>query len=226
MVQEGRRVVVATHNEGKLVEMQAILQKCLAVLTEEQHRKVGELQLMSAGQLGLPDPVENGVTFEENALIKARDVAHRTGLPALADDSGLVVDVMGAAPGIFSARWAGKHGDDGANIRLLSAQLKDLPEDQLGARFVTAAALVLPASNGDLEFVRPGTMTGHLIHEARGRNGFGYDPIFVPDEQPDRAVRNGLPITSAEMTAEEKNAISHRGKALRAIMPVLVENLL
>ncbi|AKV56225.1 non-canonical purine NTP pyrophosphatase [Bifidobacterium actinocoloniiforme] len=213
--------------------MRAILQASLGELGGGRS-VLPDLKLVSAGRLGLPDPAETGVTFEQNALIKAKDVARRTGLPALADDSGLVVDVMGAAPGILSARWSGVHGDDKANVRLLLAQIHDLPVSELGARFVTAAALVLPPGvgrqdaagrQGPTEFIRTGRMEGHLIHEPRGEQGFGYDPIFVPDNQPERAREAGLELTSAQLTPEEKNAISHRGKALKAIMPILIESL-
>ena len=209
------RIVVATHNEGKLAEMRRILAEDLAA-------DAARVELVSAGALGLPDPVETGVTFQENALIKARDVARRTGLPAVADDSGLIVDVMGAAPGILSARWCGRHGDDAANNALLLAQLDDIPDDRRTARFRCAAALVVPdgRTDGDgghaivSETVEVGDMAGRLLREARGANGFGYDPLFVPDEQDGD-------LTSAQMTPERKNAISHRGKALRRLAPAI-----
>ena len=170
------RIIVATHNEGKLVEINRILEDCLGADADQ-------VELVSAGSLNLPDPVEDGVTFQENALLKARDVAARTGCPAIADDSGLIVDVMGNAPGILSARWAGKHGDDKANNALLLAQIADIPDAKRTARFRCAAALV------------------------------------VPDDQPARAVEAGEKLTSAQMEPAEKNAISHRGKALRALLP-------
>ena len=202
-------IVVATHNEGKLAEMRQILEECLG-------ERAAGVRLVSAGSMNLPDPVEDGVTFEENSLLKARDVAERTGLPAVADDSGLIVDVMGGAPGILSARWCGRHGDDAA------------------ARFCCAAALVVPAAEADgngrhriaREIVRTGEMPGVILRAARGEHGFGYDPLFVPDDQPGRTNADGEPLTSAEMTPEEKNAISHRGKALRALMPELAAVLL
>ena len=131
------QIVVATHNEGKLVEIRRILEEDLGVDAEN-------IELVSAGSLHLPDPVETGVTFQENALLKARAVAIRTGLPAVADDSGLIVDVMGNAPGILSARWAGAHGHDKANNALLLAQIGDIPDDKRTARFRCAAALVVP----------------------------------------------------------------------------------
>ncbi len=223
-------IVVATHNEGKLAEIRRIMNDNLGL-------RAAGVELVSAGSLNLPDPVETGTTFEQNALLKARDVADRTGIPAVADDSGLIVDVMGSAPGILSARWAGKHGDDAANNALLLAQLTDLPDDERTARFRCAAALVVPDNDGDIDIdaeggrhrsivysvTRSGEMPGMIIRQARGENGFGYDPIFVPDDQPERCNADGEPLTSAEMTAEEKNAISHRGKALRALMPDIAE---
>ena len=215
---QARKVVVATHNEGKLRELRRILDGFLSV---EGQR----IELVSAGQLGLPDPVETGITFQENALLKAGQAARESGLPALADDSGLVVDVMGAAPGILSARWSGRHGDDQANLELLLNQLNDIPDDHRGGRFVCAAALVVPDVPGyavrGCQVTRVGEMPGSIIRQARGDNGFGYDPIFVPRDQPRRAS-DRQPLTSAEMTSDEKNAISHRSKALAAIMPILV----
>ncbi|MBF9308134.1 non-canonical purine NTP pyrophosphatase [Gardnerella vaginalis] len=220
------KLVVATHNEGKLVEIKRIL-------AEQLNQLADRFELITAGSLGLPDPVETGVTFEQNALLKARDVASRTGLPAIADDSGIIVDVLGAAPGILSARWSGVHGDDKANNALLLQQLSDIPDRFLTARFRCAAALAIPDACSEVpegsvmlhthgfETVRMGEMIGHLLREERGTNGFGYDPLFVPDEQP---IRNGVQmegLTSAELTQEEKNSISHRGHALRALLPEL-----
>lgn len=220
------KLVVATHNEGKLVEIKRIL-------AEQLNQLADRFELITAGSLGLPDPVETGVTFEQNALLKARDVASRTGLPAIADDSGIIVDVLGAAPGILSARWSGVHGDDKANNALLLKQLSDVPDRFLTARFRCAAALAIPDACSEVpegsvmlhthgfETVRMGEMIGHLLREERGTNGFGYDPLFVPDEQP---IRNGVQmegLTSAELTQEEKNSISHRGHALRALLPEL-----
>ena len=220
------KLVVATHNERKLVEIKRIL-------AEQLNQLADRFELITAGSLGLPDPVETGVTFEQNALLKARDVASRTGLPAIADDSGIIVDVLGAAPGILSARWSGVHGDDKANNALLLKQLSDIPDRFLTARFRCAAALAIPDACSEVpegsvmlhthgfETVRMGEMIGHLLREERGTNGFGYDPIFVPDEQP---IRNGVQmegLTSAELTQEEKNSISHRGHALRALLPEL-----
>ena len=215
------KIIVATHNEGKLVEIRRILEERLGA-------DAADVQLVSAGSLGLPDPVEDGVTFQENALIKARDVAERTGCPAVADDSGLIVDVMGNAPGILSARWSGEHGNDEANNALLLKQMADIPDAKRTARFRCAAALVVPSERKKddddkpygiaSETVRVGEMPGVLLRAPRGANGFGYDPLFVPDDQPQRAVDAGEKLTSAEMEPAEKNAISHRGKALRALV--------
>ena len=167
-------IVVATHNEGKLAEMRQILEECLG-------ERAAGVRLVSAGSMNLPDPVEDGVTFEENSLLKARDVAERTGLPAVADDSGLIVDVMGGAPGILSARWCGRHGDDAANNALLLAQIEDIPDAKRTARFCCAAALVVPAAEADgngrhriaREIVRTGEMPGVILRAARGEHGFG-----------------------------------------------------
>ena len=189
-----RRIVLATRNEGKRAELQRIL-------TES----VGDIEVVTAGQLGLDDVVEDGTSFTANALLKAHAAAQQAQLPAIADDSGLIVDILGAAPGILSARWAGRHGDDQANLYLLLNQLADVPDHARAARFECAAAFADPAGR---EVVRTGTMAGTLLREARGDGGFGYDPIFVPA---------GQTQTTAQMTAAAKNAISHRGKALRAL---------
>ncbi len=210
------RLVMATHNRKKLVELLAILR------TQPGLDALGDDAIATAADLGAPAPVEDGVTFAENALIKARALASVTGLPAVADDSGLAVDVLGGAPGIFSARWSGRHGDDVANLELLLAQLSDVRAEHRGAAFVCAAALVTPDGR---EEVRTGEMRGMLVTTPRGENGFGYDPILVPAEQP--TGPDGAPgtRTSAELTAAEKNAISHRGKALRALAPAIVAAL-
>ncbi|GGB98637.1 RdgB/HAM1 family non-canonical purine NTP pyrophosphatase [Cellulomonas carbonis] len=202
------RVVLATHNRHKLGELRAILAPVLPGLAPDD--------VVSAADLGAEPPVEDGVTFAENALIKARALARTTGLVALADDSGLCVDVLGGAPGVFSARWAGAHGDDAANLRLLLDQLADVPERHRGAEFRCAAALVTPDGH---EHVETGVLRGVLATAPRGANGFGYDPVLVPERQPGRAA--GRPLTSAELTPEEKNAVSHRGEAFRALAPVL-----
>ena len=201
----GARLLLASHNAKKLDELRQILRPVVPGLDPGSVR--------SARDLGAPEPVEDGVTFAENALIKARALASATGLPAVADDSGLAVDVLGGAPGIFSARWCGRHGDDEANLRLLLAQLADVPDAHRRARFVCAAALVTPAG---VEVVETGEMPGTLTREPRGTGGFGYDPILIPD---------GHDVTSAELTAEQTNAISHRGGALRALAPHIADAL-
>lgn len=191
------RVVLATHNQHKAREFQQILGDA-----------VPGLEIV--GYDG-PEPVEDGVTFEANALIKARAAAAHTGLPALADDSGICVDAMGGAPGIFSARWAGRHGDAQANLRLLLDQLADLPDGSRAAHFTATLALVSPAGR---ETVVEGLWPGRIAHEARGEHGHGYDPIFVPD---------GHDATAAELGPEVKNAESHRSRAFAAIVPALRE---
>jgi XTP/dITP diphosphohydrolase len=193
------RLVLATANPRKLTELTRIL-------------AAGHVDVDLVGLSEFPDVrdvAETGATFAENALLKAHAVASATGLPAVADDSGLCVDALSGMPGVLSARWSGRHGDDEANLRLVLAQVADVPGDRRGAQFVCAAALVLP---GGREHVTEGTVRGTLIREPRGRNGFGYDPIFVPD---------GFAMTTAEMESDAKDAISHRGKALRALAPVI-----
>ncbi|WP_275002656.1 RdgB/HAM1 family non-canonical purine NTP pyrophosphatase [Promicromonospora iranensis] len=215
IVPPAARIVLATHNAKKVGELRAILVASGLDLPDGG--------LVTSGEVGAPEPVEDGVTFAENALIKARAVCAATGLPAVADDSGLAVDVLGGAPGIFSARWAGKHGDDLANLELLLGQLGDVRPEHRQAGFVCAAALVTPDGR---EEVRLGEMRGVLETEPRGANGFGYDPILVPDEAPaGDGADGGRRRTAAELDPEEKNAISHRGKAFRALAPVILEVL-
>ncbi|WP_435299696.1 RdgB/HAM1 family non-canonical purine NTP pyrophosphatase [Timonella sp. A28] len=192
------RLVLATHNEHKVGELRAILSNMDALPFSAE-------EIVGARDFGVPEPKEDGVTFAENALIKARALCKATGLPAIADDSGLAVDVLGGSPGIFSARWAGKHGDDAANLDLLLAQLSDIDEPHRRARFVCAAALVTPDGH---EHVEEGTLEGTLLFERRGNGGFGYDPILQP---------LGETRSCAELTPNEKHAISHRGKAFRAL---------
>lgn len=204
-VPAGARLVLATHNAHKVGELRAILTPALPGLDPAS--------VVGARDVGAPEPVEDGVTFAENALIKARALAAFTGLPAVADDSGLAVDVLGGAPGIFSARWAGRHGDDQANLDLLLAQLADIAPAHRGARFVCAAALVTPDG---FEHVETGALVGTLATGPRGGHGFGYDPVLVP---------LGERRTCAELSPEEKNAISHRGQAFRALVPVVVRAL-
>jgi len=215
-------VVLASRNAAKLRELARILDAAgpgarLAGLDEFP---------------GAPEVPETGATFEANALLKARAVAEFTGLPAVSDDSGLCVDALNGMPGVLSARWAGGHGDDRANLELVLAQVADVPDPRLGARFVCAAALVVPGSSqrdsslptgssprdpslptpSPREWVVTGQVEGRLVRKPRGTGGFGYDPIFLPD---------GFEQTTAEMTAEAKDAISHRGRAFRALAPFI-----
>jgi XTP/dITP diphosphohydrolase len=198
-----KRVVLATRNAGKIVELRRILTESGVPVD-----LVG-LEAFPA----IEDVAETGLTFAENALLKAHAVASASGLPAIADDSGLCVDALNGMPGIFSARWSGSHGDDKANLDLLLAQVSDVPDGRRQAHFACTAALALPSGK---ERVVEGAMHGFLIREPRGTNGFGYDPIFVPD---------GESRTTAEMSPAEKDAISHRGKAFRALASVLSEAL-
>ncbi len=196
-------LVLATRNTKKLAELRRILDEAGVAVELAGPEVFAEV----------PEIAETGATFEENALIKARAVAAATGLPAVADDSGLCVDALNGMPGILSARWAGGHGDDEANLDLVLGQLADLPDERRGARFVCAAALALP--RGETEVVT-GEIVGALLRERRGQNGFGYDPIFRPE---------GYDVTTAEMAAAEKDAISHRGQALRALVPHIAASL-
>jgi len=195
------RVVLATHNAHKVEEFQSI------VLATRPDLEV-------VGYDG-PEPVEDGVTFAENALIKARAAAAHTGLPALADDSGLCVDVMGGSPGVFSAYWAGHAKDATANLELLLDQLSDISDPRRTARFVSTIALVVP---GGAEHVVEGTWEGRLATAPAGEGGFGYDPVFIPDGQPEGAER-----TVGEWEAGEKNAASHRARAFAALAPLLAD---
>ena len=188
--------MLATRNAGKIAELRRIL------------TDVRELEVELVGTDAFPDladVAETGASFVENALLKAHAVARATGLPAVADDSGLCVDALNGMPGILSARWAGRHGDDAANLALVLGQLSEVPDERRSARFTCAAALALPDGR---ELVVEESLEGVVIRAPRGAGGFGYDPVFVPvgDER-----------TTAEMSAEEKDAISHRGKAFRAL---------
>lgn len=193
-----RRVVLATHNAHKVAEFQQIVAATAP-------------DLEVVGYDG-PEPVEDGVTFAENALIKARAAAAHTGLPAFADDSGICVDVLGGAPGIFSAYWAGQKKDAAANLALLLDQLADIADPHRGAHFVSTIALVTPEG---VEQTVAGIWPGRLAHEPSGDHGFGYDPIFIPDGQvgPER--------TAAELSDAEKQSQSHRARAFVAFAPLL-----
>lgn len=192
------KLLLATRNQGKIVEFRRILDAI----------SPGAIELVGLDQFpDLGDVDETGSTFQENALLKAREMSEATGLAAIADDSGLCVDALGGDPGIFSARWAGTHGDDRANLEKVLSQLSQTPDEERTAYFICVAALYLPDGQKHCE---EGRFYGSILHSPVGENGFGYDPIFQPQ---------GLSISSAQMSAEEKDAVSHRGKALRAIAP-------
>jgi XTP/dITP diphosphohydrolase len=195
----GNRLIVATRNPDKLVELRRILEAGRVPVD------VGDLDEYP----DLPEVAETGLTFAENALLKARAVAAFTGLPAVADDSGLCADALNGMPGVLSARWSGRHGDDDANLQLVLGQLADIPAEHRGAHFAAAAALVLPSG---AEHVTEGVLDGSLTTAPRGTNGFGYDPIFVPA---------GAELTTAEMSPADKDKISHRGRALRTLAPII-----
>jgi XTP/dITP diphosphohydrolase len=198
----GHQLVLATRNRKKLAELRRILEPVVG------------LDVLGLDDLPPFDEApESGATFAENALAKARDAAEATGLAAVADDSGLTVDALNGMPGVLSARWAGRHGNDLANLELLLAQIVDVPDERRGAAFVCTAGLVLP---GGAEHVLEAEMRGRIIRRPRGSGGFGYDPIFIAD---------GHAMTTAEMTPEDKDAISHRGKAFRALLPLLDADL-
>lgn len=196
------QVVLASHNARKL---------------EELRRVIGPL-LPGIELIGYdgPEPVENGAAFEENALLKARAAAAHTGLPAIADDSGLAVDVLGGCPGIFSARWSGPARSDPQNVDLLLWQLSDLADEHRAAAFVCAAALVVPGPAGDAEVCELGVWPGSVLREPAGSGGFGYDPIFRPE---------GETRSAAELRPAEKDALSHRTRAFTALAPEIVSRV-
>ncbi|QZT60103.1 RdgB/HAM1 family non-canonical purine NTP pyrophosphatase [Mycolicibacterium austroafricanum] len=196
------RLLVASRNRKKLDELRRVLDAA----------GVSGLTLLSLDDVPPFDEApETGATFEENAMAKARDAFAATGLPAVADDSGLEVDALNGMPGVLSARWAGRHGDDAANTALLLGQLGDVPEERRGAAFVSACALVFGPGEAERVVVR-GEWRGSIVREARGDGGFGYDPVFLP---------TGSARTAAELSPAEKDASSHRGRALAALLPSL-----
>jgi XTP/dITP diphosphohydrolase len=197
------RLLLATRNAGKLAELRRLLEAAVPGVEVIGLRDVDDY----------PEAPETGATFEENALLKAREAARYTGLPAVADDSGLTVDALNGMPGVLSARWSGRHGDDDANTALLLGQLADVPDERRGAAFVCAAAVVTPDG---AERVLERSWRGQVVRERRGSNGFGYDPVFLPD---------GLERTAAELSAAEKDARSHRGQAFAALVPLVGELL-
>lgn len=198
------KLVLATRNQGKIEEFRRILEELAP----------GQIDLIGVDQFPhLVDVDETGSTFEENSLLKARYTSEATGLPAIADDSGLCVDALNGDPGIYSARWAGTHGDDRANLVKVLDQLKDVPDENRTAYFICVASLVLPDGR---QQVAEGRFEGHILHAPVGNNGFGYDPIFQP---------LGMSISSAQMSAEEKDLVSHRGKSLRSLAPHVIQML-
>ena len=198
------KLVLATRNQGKITEFRRILEDLAP----------GQIELIGVDQFPhLVDVDETGSTFEENSLLKARYTSEATGLPAIADDSGLCVDALNGDPGIFSARWAGVHGDDRANVEKVLQQLADVPDEKRTAHFMCVASLVMPDGRHQ---VAEGRFEGQILHAPVGENGFGYDPIFQPE---------GLSISSAQMSSDEKDAMSHRGKSLRAIAPHVMKAL-
>ena len=191
-------LLVASRNRKKLAELRRVLDGAGVAMT-----------LLSLDDVAPFDEApETAATFEENALAKARDAFRASGLPAVADDSGLEVDALNGMPGVLSARWSGRHGEDRANTALLLAQMGDVPDARRGAAFVSACALVSPAG----EVVVRGEWPGSIVRQPRGDGGFGYDPVFLP---------SGSDRTAAELTPEEKDAASHRGRALAALLPAL-----
>lgn len=198
------KLLVASNNPKKLRELERILAR---------HDVSGvELIPLRDAPVSYPEPVEDGATFADNALIKARAGARETGLPTVADDSGITVDALNGMPGILSARWCGHHGDDEANNDLLLAQMSDIPDDRRFAAFVSVCALVTPDGQ---EYVSEGRWEGELARSRKGENGFGYDPLFLPADHPGKS--------SSELSAEEKDASSHRGKALEGLVASISE---
>jgi XTP/dITP diphosphohydrolase len=194
------RVLVASRNAKKLAELRRVLEA----------EGIAGIEPIGLDEVpAFPEEPEDGATFADNALIKARSGWRATGLPCLADDSGLAVDALNGMPGVLSARWAGRHGDDAANNALLLGQLADVPDERRGAAFVSVCALVGPG-----ESVEEGRWPGRVLREPRGEGGFGYDPLFLPE---------GSDRSAAELPPGEKDAASHRGRALRALAPVLRE---
>lgn len=208
-----QRVVLATGNAKKLAELRRIVAEHQPAASAPDIAVLGLVDLFDDPDHSYPEPAETERSFDGNALIKARSCTAATGLPALADDSGLAVEELNQMPGVRSARWAGPECDDDANNRLLLRQLSDVPPQRRRARFVCAVALVFPDGR---EFVRTGEMPGEILSEARGNNGFGYDPLFRTD---------GHELSNGEISAEQKDASSHRGKAVRQMVPVLIAEL-
>ncbi|WP_306515271.1 non-canonical purine NTP pyrophosphatase [Corynebacterium sp.] len=211
------QILLASNNSKKLAELQRI------VADNEALAGRGDIEVIgTADAPAYDEPVEDGRTFSDNALIKARAGARNTGLVTIADDSGLAVDELAGMPGVLSARWCGEHGNDAANNELLLAQLADVPDERRSCAFVSVCALVTPDGQ---EHVVEGRWEGQLLRSPRGENGFGYDPLFVPDTEIERAGSIAQARSSAQLSPDEKNAASHRGKALAQLVPVLVDLL-
>jgi XTP/dITP diphosphohydrolase len=199
------RLLVASRNRKKLAELHRVLEGA----------GITGLELLTLDDVPPYDEApETGATFEENAIAKARDGFAATGLPTLADDSGIEVAELNGMPGVLSARWAGGHGDDAANYRLLLAQMGDVPDERRGAAFVSVCALVTGAE----EVVVRGEWPGVIAREPLGEGGFGYDPVFIPEGQ-----ANGDGRSAAQLSPAEKDAVSHRGRALGLLVPALRE---
>ncbi|MDG3013150.1 RdgB/HAM1 family non-canonical purine NTP pyrophosphatase [Speluncibacter jeojiensis] len=200
-----RKILVASRNAKKLAELRRVIEAA----------GITGLEVIGLDEAPeFPETPETGATFEENALVKARDGARATKLVCVADDSGLAVDALNGMPGVLSARWAGRHGDDAANTELLLGQLADVPDDRRGAAFVSACALVVPGNFSPVgdEVVVRGEWRGSITRKPLGDNGFGYDPVFMPE---------GGERTSAQLEPTEKDALSHRGRALAQLVPML-----
>lgn len=211
------QILLASNNSKKLAELQRI------VADNEALAGRGDIEVIgTADAPAYDEPVEDGRTFSDNALIKARAGARNTGLVTIADDSGLAVDELAGMPGVLSARWCGEHGNDAANNELLLAQLADVPDERRSCAFVSVCALVTPDGQ---EHVVEGRWEGQLLRSPRGENGFGYDPLFVPDAEIERVGSIAQARSSAQLSPDEKNAASHRGKALAQLVPVLVDLL-
>jgi XTP/dITP diphosphohydrolase len=203
-----RQVVLATQNKGKIKEFERLLAEYAS-----------DIEVLGLAQFpNLPDVAETGSTFIENSLLKSREVSEFTGLPAIADDSGLCIDFLNGEPGIYSARWSGIHGDDQANIAKALQELSGVSEKDRGAQFRCAVSLVFPSGhqNFGLEIIEEGELLGSITLEPRGSAGFGYDPIFQPE---------GHQLTLGEFAHGEKDKISHRGRAMRKIAPRLIETI-
>jgi len=203
-----RQIVLATQNKGKIKEFERLLAEYAS-----------DIEVLGLAQFpNLPDVAETGSTFIENSLLKSREVSEFTGLPAIADDSGLCIDYLNGEPGIYSARWSGIHGDDQANIAKALRELSGVSEKDRDAQFRCAVSLVFPSGhqNFGLEIIEEGELLGSITLEPRGSAGFGYDPIFQPE---------GHQLTLGEFAHGEKDKISHRGRAMRKIAPRLIKTI-